>query len=282
MEDITVIIKTFNRKHRLCKLLDSIERYYPSIKIVIVDDSKKTYRDFILRKYAGLQIEYIITKYNIGLSAGRNVLINKVKTKYFLLCDDDFVFDERTDIGFAKKCLERYDMDILGGVVYNRMSINSVYSILWSFKKPSRLINILRSKEFISIYNGNYACNDTHVKLYVDKNFDNYNKKSYYRTDICSNFFLAKTNRIKAIGGWKPELLKVGEHEIFFFRAKARHLKVGFCPKFGVQHFPKKTIRYLQYREKAETYFKEACNYLKIKEFSILDGKKVLMQYKEK
>ena len=42
MNDVTFVIKTFERKNRLIKLLKSIEKYYANIPIIIVDDSKKS------------------------------------------------------------------------------------------------------------------------------------------------------------------------------------------------------------------------------------------------
>lgn len=106
MDDITIVIKTFERKKSLICLLRSIQKYYPDVFIIIVDDSKKSYREEILNSFRDLNINYIVTEFDIGLSEGRNILLRNVKTKYFMLCDDDFEFDKRTDINKAIQILK--------------------------------------------------------------------------------------------------------------------------------------------------------------------------------
>lgn len=282
LNNVTIIIKTFERKNILVKLLNSIKNNYPQLPIIIVDDSKKTYKNYILKKFPNLDINYIVEEYDIGLSKGRNILINSVKTEYFLLCDDDFEFDQRTNIEYAKKTLEKYNLDILGGCVYNRISLDSMYSFLWVLKDIRRLKKVLRHEEFISIYNGKYSIEKNNkIRLLIDKNSSHYQEKDAYNTEICSNFFLAKTESIKKIGGWTPELLKVGEHEFFFLKAKKKKLKIMYSSFFGVRHYPKKTFNYMKFRMKAEKYFKEACRLENISYFEVYDqySKKIIYKY---
>ncbi len=271
MNNITIIIKTFERKNMLLKLLKSIEDYYPELPIVIVDDSKTNYKMAILNRFKKLNINYIVTEYDIGLSKGRNILIDNVKTEYFLLCDDDFIFDERTNIKLALNIYKNNNLDILGGLVYNRFALDSLYSILWTLKDPRRIKKVLNREEFGSVYNGTYYINDKKITLNADRNYKNYEKEEVYLTDICSNFFVGNTKKIKEIGGWTPEMLKVGEHEFFFYKAKLNGLKIGYSAKFGVRHYPKKTFNYLKHRYKAEEYFREACKDANLDAFKIYD-----------
>lgn len=281
MNDVTFVIKTFERKNRLIKLLKSIEKYYANIPIIIVDDSKKNYKNYICNRFKNLKIKYIVEKYDVGLSKGRNILIKNVNTDYFLLCDDDFEFDERTNLETAKNYLVNYDLDIVGGNVYNRISFDSLYSMLWILKKPQRIKKVIKNEEFISIYNGTFNIDNNKIELKVDRNEKKYSDKDVYKTDICSNFFLAKTKSILKIGGWTPEILKVGEHEFFFLKAKQNNLKVMYSPKFGVRHYPKKTFKYMKFRIRAEAYFKEACKLCNYELFRVFDSNenKVIYEY---
>lgn len=281
--DITIVIKTFERKKKLVNLLKSIEKYYANIPIIIVDDSKKNYKNYICNKFKNLKINYIVEEYDIGLSKGRNILIKNVKTKYFLLCDDDFEFDERTNLEIAKKYLIEYDLNMVGGTVYNRISFDSLYSILWILKNPRRIKKVIKKEEFVSIYNGSFDIDDNNILLKINRDEKKYSDNEVYKTDICSNFFLANTKSILKINGWTPEILKVGEHEFFFLKAKKNNLKIMYSPKFGVRHYPKKTFRYMKFRLRAETYFKEACalsNYNSFKVFDI-DGNKTIYEYRK-
>lgn len=283
MFEITIVIKTFKRKKALTKLLKSIEKYYPQLPIIILDDSKRNYRNYIKKKFSNLNINYIVEEFNIGLSKGRNILLKNVLTKYFLLCDDDFEFDERTNLEVALKMYKDKKVDILGGLVYNRFSLDSLYSILWSLKNIKRFIGVLKKEEFCSIYNGKYTIKDNNVELLINKNLNDYNQNKVYMTDICSNFFIGDTEKILSIGGWTPELLKVGEHEIFFFKAKKHKLKVGYTSCFGVIHYPKKTFNYMRYRFKAEGYFRTACKEENLKSFIVKDNNtnNVIYSYKK-
>lgn len=274
MKDITIVIKTFERRKTLEKLLKSIEKYYPNLPVIIVDDSKKNYKKSICEKFSNLNINYLVEDYDIGLSKGRNILISNVKTKYFLLCDDDFEFDERTNLSFAKQKLIENNLDILGGNVYNRIALDSLYSILWVLKDLRRLRKVIKGEEFVSIYNGTYDIKNKSIILNINRNYNDFSSKEVYVTDICSNFFIANTEKIKSIGGWTPETLKVGEHEFFFLKAKNNDLKVMYSNRFGVRHYPKKTFRYMKFRIKAENYFKTACEMENLKLFRVYDQNK--------
>ena len=76
--DLTIIIKTFERPHAVKRLFDSIRIFYSDLPIIIADDSRNP--------ITSLGDAKIITlPYNVGLSKGRNSLIDIVQTKYFLL-----------------------------------------------------------------------------------------------------------------------------------------------------------------------------------------------------
>lgn len=47
-----------------------------------------------MKKFGEYNLQYFDLEKDCGLSAGRNFLLNKVQTKYFVLADDDFVFDK--------------------------------------------------------------------------------------------------------------------------------------------------------------------------------------------
>jgi glycosyltransferase involved in cell wall biosynthesis len=89
-DNVTIIIKTFERKYKLKQLVESIKLYYPNIRIIIVDDGQEP------ESIEGT--DYIITPFNIGVSLGRNIALSIVRTKYFITLDDDFVFTQYTNL----------------------------------------------------------------------------------------------------------------------------------------------------------------------------------------
>lgn len=111
IDDVDFIIKTFHRYDALKVLLDSIYYYYPTATITVLDDSE-IIDDKFYDNYRGVKL--IKTKFDIGLSEGRNRLIKATKKKYVLLLDDDFEFTIATDIS---KFIDIIESDRKIGVV---------------------------------------------------------------------------------------------------------------------------------------------------------------------
>jgi glycosyltransferase involved in cell wall biosynthesis len=88
-KDVTLCITTFLRPDALKKLEQSIDKFYPQLKRVIVD-----------------------TKGNV--SWGRNFAIKQVITPYCVILDDDFVFTNETKLETLLNILK--DDEELGGV----------------------------------------------------------------------------------------------------------------------------------------------------------------------
>ncbi len=83
---VTFIIKTHDRPQCLRKLLDSLRLYYPTTHVLVADDGELSLRT---RQHASSHI--VELPYDVGLSAARNAMLERVKTPYFVTLDDDFV-----------------------------------------------------------------------------------------------------------------------------------------------------------------------------------------------
>ncbi len=110
LSDLTAVIKTFERPRLLGRLLASIRRSYPTLDVVVVDDSRTP------RDYEGART--VKLPYDSGVSAGRAAGLAAVCTPYVVQLDDDFVFFRRTHLGAALSILERHaDVDLISGRV---------------------------------------------------------------------------------------------------------------------------------------------------------------------
>jgi GT2 family glycosyltransferase len=115
---LTAVIKTFERPTTLKRLLKSIRRFYPELRIIVVDDSKIPVE---LDDTLVIQMPY-----DTGISAGRNQALKEVTTEYILLLDDDFIFYDRTDLEPAMEAMmNQPKIDIMGGQVINLPLLNS-------------------------------------------------------------------------------------------------------------------------------------------------------------
>lgn len=238
VQDMSIIIKTFERKDVLATLLDSIRKQGITNRILIADDSRVPYRDEILEAFTDLNIAYYVLPFDSGLSAGRNYLIEQVKTPFFLLCDDDFCFDARTDFEKAMTLLKERGIDIISGNLYNYYSdTGPIGKMIAAFQKNT-------DYGFPQTYVGIFVVDDgervqTAIKT---KAFD-----GFFEAEIVHNFFIGKTDAVKSIGGWDSEL-KLNEHEAFFLRAKRQGLKVGHSGEWGIRHYPVRLAEYKNYR----------------------------------
>jgi hypothetical protein len=111
IEELTALVKTFERPHVVQRLVASIKRLYPSLNVIVVDDSREPTQ---LAGVAGVRT--IALPYDTGVSAGRNEGLKHVSTPYVLVLDDDFVFYRGTRLAPALALMERHpDVDIMGG-----------------------------------------------------------------------------------------------------------------------------------------------------------------------
>jgi len=235
--ELTIIIKTFERMDSLECLLDSVEKMGFPYPIAIADDSRAPYRKKILDRFPGLPIEYIELPFDVGLSAGRNILLNTVGTEFFLLCDDDFYLDERADIPRAMDLLKEKDLDILGGLFYNYRTV--VYP--WDRFLRTLDTHLTRGRRWNFI--GQMQLKERTLSIRTKL----YSFPEFARVDFCHNFFIGRTEAVKKIGGWNEEL-KLDEHLAFFLRAKDHGLRVGFSNCFGTRHYPIRNKNYASFR----------------------------------
>lgn len=222
MDDVTIAIKTFERPESLKDLLVSIRRFYPTIHIKIADDSKEPSVQAVTSCFSN--IEYIPLRFDVGLSAGRNVLLSHIKTKYFVLCDDDFLFYEQTGLENFKKILDETDIELIGGCVMDKSETGE-------FNKPN-------------LYAGDLILDSSrHLHMKVIKP-----DSPFVKCDIVPNWFMAGTQAVRGkTGGWDPKL-KIEEHTDFFWRAKKAGLKVAFTPDVRVNHTKARNPKYRLYR----------------------------------
>ncbi|KAJ0015549.1 hypothetical protein NQD34_009169 [Periophthalmus magnuspinnatus] len=109
---VTITIKTFMRYDKLKVLLSSIQSFYPSLTVIIADDSLEP------EKITGENIQQYIMPPAQGWFAGRNLAISQVTTKYFLWVDDDFLFTADTKIEKMVEIMEAVpQLDVVGGSV---------------------------------------------------------------------------------------------------------------------------------------------------------------------
>ena len=108
-DQVTLIIKTFERPQCINRLVYTIRMMYPNLRIIVADDSKKS------QSING--VEHLRMEYDSGVSAGRNLALSKVDTQYVVTLDDDFIFNDKTKLESWLSILQNNNLDIIGGNV---------------------------------------------------------------------------------------------------------------------------------------------------------------------
>jgi hypothetical protein len=197
LEDVTAVVKTFERPRTLRRLVESVCLTHPSLRMIVVDDSETP--------VCLSGVENIVMPFNSGLSAGRQEALARVTTPFFLLLDDDHVFYRGTTLERAVAVMQRHpEIDIMGGD-----------EILLPLYAPSQF------------WRGDVY--DTRPPTLP-------RGSALAGLPVCDrvpNFFLARTERLRLIG-WSPEL-KLLEHNDFFARARGV-LTTVFNRDFRVLH----------------------------------------------
>uniref|UniRef100_A0A8C6QSB4 Beta-1,4 N-acetylgalactosaminyltransferase n=1 Tax=Nannospalax galili TaxID=1026970 RepID=A0A8C6QSB4_NANGA len=223
---VTIATKTFLRYDRLRTLIASIRRFYPTVTIVIADDSDKPER------ISDPHVEHYLMPFGKGWFAGRNLAVSQVTTKYVLWVDDDFVFTARTRLEKLVDVLERTQLDLVGGAVREITGFATTYRQLLSVEPGAPgLGNCLRQKRGF------------HHELV--------GFPSCVVTDGVVNFFLARTDKVREVG-FDPRLSRVAHLE--FFLDGLGSLRVGSCSDIIVDHASKVKLPWTSRDAGAETY----------------------------
>ncbi|XP_060776213.1 beta-1,4 N-acetylgalactosaminyltransferase 1 isoform X1 [Neoarius graeffei] len=254
---VTIATKTFLRYNKLQDLIDSIRLYYPTVTIVIADDSENP------RVVSGPYIEHYIMPFGKGWFAGRNLAVSQVTTKYVLWVDDDFIFTANTKLEKLVNVLEKttLDLDRHQGYAYAppvaglRRDAEHVGRRMLRMELPGkrkrgrpkrRYMDVVGGavreatgytstyRQTISIEAGEEDGDCLHMRRgfhHVIQGFPN-----CVVTDGVINFFLARTDKVRQVG-FDPRLTRVAHLEFFIDGLGLLH--VGSCDDVIVNHATK-------------------------------------------
>nr|XP_055044689.1 beta-1,4 N-acetylgalactosaminyltransferase 1a isoform X1 [Misgurnus anguillicaudatus] len=207
---VTIATKTFLRYDKLQDLIDSIRQFYPTITIVIADDTKDP------KPVKGPYIEHYLMPFGKGWFAGRNLAVSQVATKYVLWVDDDFIFTSNTKLEKMVDILETTTLDLVGGAVREVTGYTATYRHIVSTDPGDK------EGDCLHIRNGFH---------HVIEGFPN-----CVVTDAVINFFMARTEKIRQVG-FDPRLARVGH--LAFYIDGLGSLHVGSCDDVIINHASK-------------------------------------------
>lgn len=221
LSQVTCIVKTILRPKCLMRLLESLQKHYPDVQVLVIDDSGAAI-PLIIRGMRN--VTFMHADHDKGSGACRNILVGQVQTPYFIYLDDDFVITPEANFHRLLDPIIAGHADLVGGN-YRELNHTRLYH---------GLLEILHG-----------------TLWYFRRNrgtFD-HNGVTYQRVDIVNNFWAAKTDMVQRVG-WDPRL-KTGEHTDFFLRLKRDgKMRVAYCPDVWVHHAHARSPEYDKLRHR--------------------------------
>jgi hypothetical protein len=232
-EHVTFCIKTIHRPRCCAALVRSIYEHYGDQRpaIHVLDDGQP---DLRFSKYcpgeACLVDRLVETDYDIGLSAGRNRLLDLGDSPIVVFADDDHLVIEHTRLDKLVAKLGRYrDLDVLAAKSGR--------------EGAPRLMHV--KDHVLHIPEGAYRRHD-----------------DIARCHYVSNCLVAYRDILQAIR-W-DEQLKTEEHWDFFWRAKIAGVRVGVATDHSFEHIHIDPPRYVRRRPQFLAVGKKKHNIRKI------------------
>lgn len=241
-DNITLCFATINRPDCVRRFVTSVRQQYPQMRIIVGEQSDPEKVPVSAFDDLGIDVERL--PYDSGVCKTRNHIVSKVKTKYFLLADDDFVFGDDTNFDGALAIMEaNNEVGIVGGRLFDLWDSdtpNKKAERHWErlmFRNPWR-----RSLSFI-----------LQERTIPRQRFAG--PYRFFETDIVLNWALMRTSIFHDLGvQWDPQFKIVGEHEDFYLSLHQDHPDVGvvYFPDMIAYHRPVRDEEYEGLRMRTE------------------------------
>ena len=248
-ECVTVVTKTARRPLYVIRLAKSLRKQFKlDLPIVVIDDGPEGYGSEIMDEIAKFpNMQYVISSPDLGIAEVRNMGLRMVKTKYFLILDDDMVATERTEVTKLVEILDTTDATLVGG--------GSTFAGFLEFG-----LDLYGKTTLFHYKNTCIGANQTITGF-----------PGCFRCEITANIFVARTQDAVAVGGWSREL-KIVEHKDFFLRLKGAGKKVVYCPEFTAANVHgKKGVEFVG--GLTEVFSHEKYNFLRTLRFETMETK---------
>lgn len=205
LSKLTAIIRTFERPKALHRLVKSIRRFHPAMKVLVADDG--------IEATSCKQADYFRLPSEKGRAAALNALLARVRTPHFVMLDDRAELHRDSQLLKLVELVASDRLDVAAG------SITGCETKLWFFtkRKPLAQHGLLEiAGDRLALLAGSRSQGE-----------------GFWWCDLVGNFFVARTDRVRAMGGWDPDLRDDAREE-FFFRAHRHGIRVGIQPDSSV------------------------------------------------
>ena len=206
---VTFVTHTSGRVLSVRNMYDSVQRVFPGTRLLASDDAASGGAS--ANPVYGSLMQWVDVPADCGLSFARNALVRHATTPFVQLLDDDFVLDSNSRLDVLLETLSATSFDIASAVIPADAE---------KFKFHFRgIISVTGPKE--------------NAALELQPGFHRFLRNCFH-VDFVPNVFMARRAALARVQ-WDP-VLKLGEHEDFFLRAKQAGLRILSCDHAHVIH----------------------------------------------
>lgn len=211
LKKLTAIVRTWHRPSSLFRLVKSFRKFYPQLRLLVADDSQEP------RPVKG--IDCLQMPSDSGRAACLNALLARVRTPYFLLVDDLTELHRGSDVEQLLQVVVDDKLDLAAGDII--ACRRRFYFFTRRQPEPQH---------------GLCEISGSGLKL---RRGTRTRSEGFSWCDFVGDFYVARTNKVRTIGGWDAELHD-DEREEFFVRAQHHGLRVGLVPEVSAWQWQEK------------------------------------------
>ena len=273
-QDLSIIIVTFKSEAVIHECIRSIAE---DIEIIVIDNSNNfQFKENLEKVYSN--VTCVLSSKNLGMGAGNNMGIKKVKTDFVLILNPDVILEKSTINELIIAAQKNLDFAILAPICsdmnYPNYKLLNNQKIITEFESPFKVKSV---DGFAMLFNKK-KLDKTILADYFDENIFMYleNDDLCKRiTDIDENILIVPTSKIKHLGGKAVDVEYKNEVEFsrnwhwiwskFYFNKKHFSYLKAFTN--GFPKFISSLIKYLFYlliknKTKKKIYLNRASGFL--------------------
>jgi hypothetical protein len=205
---LTAIVYTSERPRSIARLVCSVQSSYPELRLLVADDSRQP------KPAAGA--DWIRLPADVGVGAGRNAALARVRTPYFLLLEDECELTRRTHLEKLLTLVAEGRLDLAAG---DSVRCHKKFGLFTRRTPDPAHATFEFTGDTLRLCPGHRSADARLLDC-----------------DLAHNFFVARTDKVRSMGGWDPQLA-VDERVEFFVRAERFGLRVGVCPEAVVERW---------------------------------------------
>lgn len=218
----TFVIVTWNNQNQIIPLIESIEKYEPKSKIIIIDNNSSDKTQEVILKYNSPQTQLIPLNSNVGFAKANNIGIKNVTTKYVTFINPDTVLVSQLINHLENEY--QADTGLIGIKILNRNG--SLQPSIFKFQRPLSII--------VEQFSLGKMLPEKLRTLISPENSRHDRRRSV--DWLIGAFFFTSLDKFNDVGGFSEDYFLYAEDMDLCYKYQLKNYKVIFDPSKQIIH----------------------------------------------